>query len=233
MEALAIIPARKGSKGILHKNFVKCHNRHLVEYTFDAALKSKILTKIVLSTDCYEIARLGSEFGIETPFLRPSEISQDNSKPIDYVKHCLDFLLENENYKPNVISILQPSSPLRTSTDIDNSLSLLFEKKVDSVVSVTEIEPKFHPNWQFQITKDKKLQPFCFDAWQSIPSRRQDLSSTYTRNGAVYSFWLKTLLKFKNFYGINACPYIMPPERSVNIDNPSDLKLAESILKFS
>jgi len=233
MEVLGLIPARSGSKGIKGKNIKPLGGRPLIEYTFDAALESKLLSRVVLSTDGADIAEIGKRRGIGVPFLRPAEISADESPAQAYIQHCLDFLKSNEGYKPGVIVILQPTTPLRRASDIDSCVNLLLQTGSDSVVSVTELPSKYHPNWQFVVGLDRLLHPYTQHPWEQLATRRQSLTSTYTRNGAVYAFRQEIFLETRNVYGATVTPYIMPAERSVNIDDMSDWQLAESIIHTS
>lgn len=230
MEALGLIPARGGSKGIKGKNIKPLGGRPLIEYTFDAALASKRLSRIVLSTDSADIAEVGKRRGIAVPFLRPAEISADESPARSYVQHCLDFLRNNDGYEPAVIVILQPTTPSRRASDIDACVDLLLQDGSDSVVSVAELPNKYHPDWQLVISPDGLLRPYTQRTWEQVAPRRQELMPTYTRNGAVYAFRYETFLKTRNIYGATVTPYVMPAERSVNIDDMSDWQRAESIV---
>ena len=227
MNVLGLIPARGGSKGIKGKNIKSLGGKPLIEYTFDAALESKRLSRIILSTDSAEIAEIGKRRGIGVPFIRPSDISSDESPARSYVQHCLDFLRDNENYKPDVIVILQPTTPFRNASDIDLCVNLLLQCECDSVISVAEQPSKYHPNWYLVVSPDGLLRPYSLRSWEQVVPRRQDLLPIYIRNGAVYVFWHKTFLKTKNIYGTKVIPYIMPPERSINIDDMGDWQRAE------
>ena len=129
MNILAIIPARGGSKGIPHKNIQNLAGKPLIAYTIIAAKKSKLIDKIVVSTDDKKIAKISEACGIEVPFLRPKNISKDNSSTIEVVKHTLEFLRTNQDYIPDMIIVLQPTSPLRTTRLIDNAIKILRRTK--------------------------------------------------------------------------------------------------------
>ena len=203
----------------------------MITYTFDAALESKRLSRIVLSTDRADIAEVGRRCGIAVPFLRPAELATDESPARSYVKHCLDVLRDSESYKPDVIVLLQPTTPLRRASDIDSCVSLLLQTRSDSVVSVTELPNKYHPEWQFVVSSEGLLCGYAQRTWEQVAARRQELTPTYTRNGAVYAFWRETFLRTRNIYGATVTPYIMPAERSVNIDDLSDWQRVESLLR--
>lgn len=230
MEILGLIPARSGSKGIEGKNIKSLGGRLLIEYTFSAARGSRRLTRTVLSTDGPDIAALGERHGIEVPFIRPAEISGDQSPAVDYVRHCLDCLHDSQAYRPDILVILQPTTPFRTAADIDASVDMLIESNADSVVSVSLLPDKYHPRWQFAIGDDGLLNPYEGGRWDGIPAQRQGITPTYTRNGAVYAFWSKTFLVSGTIYGSRIIPYVMPDNRSVNIDDADDWQKAESLL---
>ena len=227
MEILGLIPARGGSKGIKGKNIKPLGGRPLIEYTFDAALESKLLSRVILSTDSEEIAEIGKRCGIEVPFLRPADISTDESPAYSYIQHCLDFLKNNEAYEPGFIVILQPTTPFRHASDIDLCVTLLLQGGYDSVVSVAELPNKYHPDWYQVIGPDGLLRPYAQRSWEQVAPRRQELTPSYIRNGAVYAFRQETFLKTRNIYGTTVTPYIMPTERSINIDDMSDWQRAE------
>ncbi len=207
------------------------NSRPLIEYTFETAIESKKLSRVILSTDTSDIVDCALRFRIEIPFIRPAEFSTDTSPANEYIYHCLDFLAENEDYAPEVIVILQPTSPFRNASDIDSCIDLLLESECDSVVSVTELNNKYNPEWQFIINSKGWLHSYTNSSWNKIIPRRQDLVPTYTRNGAVYTFWRSSFLKNKNIYGKKIIPYIMPTQRSVNIDDMKDWERAENIIR--
>ncbi len=228
MNILGIVPARAGSKGIPGKNIRLMAGKPLIAHTILAAKESKMLSRTILTTDSEAIAKIGREYGIEVPFLRPTELADDSASAFDYIKHCLDYL-ESKQYRPEVIVLLQPTCPLRTSQDIDNSVNCLFERSVDSVVSVTEMSTKNHPCWQFRISDTGKLTPFVCQSWSELATRRQNIEPTFTRNGATYVFRYETFRRCDNIFGQRVHAYEMPAERSVNIDDIDDWVKAEAL----
>lgn len=230
MEVLGLIPARKGSKGIPGKNIKPLFGKPLIGYTFESAVSSALLTRRLLTTDSNEIAEIGREYGIDVPFLRPSELAGDNSSAFEYIEHCLRFLEVNEGYCPELVVLLQPTCPFRNGQDIDSCISLLKNSDADSVVSVSALPTKFHPNWQFNVSEDGLLHPFSGGGWDELATARQHLDETYTRNGAVYVFRRKIFNTLNNIYGNKVLAYIMPEERSVNIDDKDDWQKAEELM---
>ena len=140
---LGIIPARGGSKGIPKKNIAQLSGKPLIAYTINAALKSKLLTKVIVSTDDKKIADIAKEYGCEVPFIRPESLSGDDVLTYPVLKHAIEFLQENNHEKYDAILLLQPTSPFRSSKDIDNAINLL-SKDVDCVISISNVEGN-HP----------------------------------------------------------------------------------------
>ncbi len=230
-EVLGIIPARKNSKGIKDKNIRLLGGRPLIQYTFDTARLSKRLTRILLTTDSPEIAHLGIKSGIEVPFLRPKKFAKDSSTAGEYITHCLGYLEREEKYLPEIIVLLQPTTPFRTADDIDICIDKLRHSTADSVVSVTAIPAKYNPEWQLIIGERNRLETFTGAAWNKIKANRQQLASTYVRNGAIYAFRRKSFIKTRSFYGKKVLAHVIPEERSVNIDDMEDWCKAEDVLK--
>lgn len=230
MEVLGLIPARSGSKGVPGKNIKPLMGKPLIGYTFESAVASQRLSRLILTTDSSEIADVGLKYGIEVPFLRPPELASDHSSANDYIHHCLQFLEEREGYHPDLVVLLQPTCPLRISADIDACVDLLARSDADSVVSVAALPTKYHPNWQFTVSPDGTLHPFSTASWAGLATARQNLDATYTRNGAVYAFRSNIYNSIKNIYGHKVLAYQMPEERSVNIDDMDDWLKAEAFI---
>jgi CMP-N,N'-diacetyllegionaminic acid synthase len=228
MEVLSIIPARGNSKGIIEKNIRILNGKPLIYYTIQAAKKSKHINRILVSTDNIKIANIAKKFGADVPFVRPKSISKDNSSSYDVIKHTLHFLEKNENYIPDIVIFLQPTSPLRTSKKIDKSIQLLKHSKSDSVLSV--YKPHSHPYRAFWY-KDGLLKPFK-NNFQKY-SRRQSHPSLYSPTGEIYAFWYETIKKYDSIYGKKIKP-IFPDddEYIVDIDAPVDLFIVEMLLKY-
>ncbi len=231
-ECLAIIPARGGSKGIPKKNLRELCGKPLIQFTFDAAKKSRLLTRILLSTDSEEIAGFGRSEGIDVPFLRPAELARDETPTLPVIQHALSYLKDSEDYSPQIVVMLQPTAPLRSSQNIDEAVELLISSQADSVVSVCEVPGHYNPHWQFVI-EDNKLKIFTGESFPELISRRQILPKTFTRNGAIYAYHADNLNKYASIYGWHCVPYIMSGEQSVNIDSWEDWLLAELRLKES
>lgn len=229
---LGVITARGGSKGILGKNIKELLGKPLIWYTIDAAKKSGVFDRIILSTDDEKIAEVAKGYGCEVPFMRPKELAADKTPHLPVMRHAVSFLKEKEGYSPDYTVILQPTSPLRRAFHIKGAVELLQKSGADSVVSVSELPAHYHPKWQFGLAFDNKLNIFTGEPFSQIVNRRQDLPKTYTRNGAIYLF--KPELLFKDppsFYGDNVCGYVMDQKYNVNIDSIEDWERAEAALK--
>lgn len=224
MVTIAIIPARGGSKGIKRKNIKKLAGKPLIAYTIKEAKKSIKLDRIIVSTENEEIAKISKHLGAEVS-IRPIELAQDETPMIDIVFHTINQL-KDEYDKKIIIILLQPTSPLRTVIDIDNSIELFLNTPCNSLISVCEMTHP--PYWSYKINKGY-IEPL-FDK-QSLMQRRQEYDKIYNPNGAIYISKYEALEKYKSFLCEFTIPYIMPTKRSIDIDDEIDFLLAEILLK--
>jgi len=220
LSTLAIIPARAGSKGIPGKNKRMMCGQPLISWTIAAAQSAHSLDEIVVSTDDEEIADIAVGMGISVPFLRPAELAQDDTPGIEPVLHTLSLMRDFDS-----VILLQPTSPLRTPADIDSIVELASVRQVSSVVSVCEAKEPIQ--WNFMIQAGGNLKPLLDD---NPILRRQDAQTTYTLNGALYYFELPWFLNGKKFLDAETLGFIMPPERSIDIDTEFDWLVAEFLL---
>jgi len=221
---IAIIPARGGSKRIPRKNIKLLCGKPLIYYTIREALKSKRISKTIVSTENEEVAKTSNEYGAEV-IKRPIQLAKDETPTIDVIFHVLQ-VVKAENFEPGLVVLLQPTSPLRNAQDIDNAIELFLKNDCESVVSVCEAEHS--PYWSFEI-ENRYLKPIFGGKYLNM--RRQDLPKVYTPNGAIYVSTPEILRKYKSFYCSKTISYIMPPERSVDIDNEIDFMLAELLMR--
>jgi N-acylneuraminate cytidylyltransferase/CMP-N,N'-diacetyllegionaminic acid synthase len=224
---LVIIPARGGSKGLPRKNIRQLAGKPLIAWTIEAALRSQVPSRVVLSTDDPEILNVGLQWGAEAPFLRPIELAQDQSGSVDVILHAVHWLADNENYLPEYVMFLQPTSPLRSSEDIQQAVRLIRDKQADAVVSVNPVHQ--HPYWMKTISTDGRLVNFL--STERPYTSRQDLPPTYALNGAIYLIKRDVFLAQRSLNVENTLAYVMPSERSLDIDTPWDFHLAELVLK--
>jgi CMP-N-acetylneuraminic acid synthetase len=224
---LAVITARGGSKGIPQKNLRLLAGKPLIAYSIQAALQSKTLNKIIVSTDDKTIADLSKQYGAEVPFLRPKHLATDTATGLSVLQHAVSYLAEKEGYVADIIVCLQPTSPLRSAGDIDQAVTLCMNTGADSVISLCQAE--HHPYWMKRVVEGR-VYPLMEEEEDKY-NRRQELPPVYQLNGAICLTRRKVLLEEEKVLGEHTLAYIMPQERSIDIDTPIDLKLAELILK--
>jgi N-acylneuraminate cytidylyltransferase/CMP-N,N'-diacetyllegionaminic acid synthase len=223
---LAVIPARSGSKGIPGKNILPLLGKPLIAHTIEAARKACLIGRVLVSTDDPEIAAVATQFGAEVPFLRPAELAQDETPILLVLQHLLTQLKLSEHYEPEIIVLLQPTSPLRRAGDIDRAVTLLQQTGADSVVSLCAAEHS--PYWMKRLEGDR-VSPFLENVPKNV--RRQDLPPVYRINGAVYATRRRILMEQDRLLGEDTRGIVMDAESSVDIDTPLDLKIAMLILQ--
>lgn len=222
---LAIIPARGGSKGTPRKNIRLLCGKPLFAYTIETALGSKYIDRVVVSTEDREIAEIAKGCGAEV-IPRPLELAKDDTPSLPVFQQVIKHLSETENFHPDIIVILQPTSPLRTVEDINGAIQKFLETACDSVVSVCEVECT--PFWMYTL-EGGTLKP-VIEGSDKI-SRCQDTPKVYRLNGAVYVTHRNIIMEQSRVGGGDMRAYIMPIERSVDIDTELDFKLAELLMK--
>jgi len=217
MTLLALIPARGGSKGIPRKNIRSFCGKPLIQWSIDAALSASSVDQVVVSTDDLEIAEVSKRCGASVPFLRPADIASDSAPGIAPVLHALEVIPDVDH-----LLLLQPTSPLRTSDDIDAIVELLQQTKRESAVSLA-LSSK-HPSWMYTKLNDHRLIPVLGN---EKPDCRQQLTPAYVLNGALYLAAKSFLIREKSLVTKDTVGYVMPPERSVDIDTWYDFSFAE------
>ena len=222
---LILIPARGGSKGVKNKNIRIVGGKPLISWTIDVAIKSKISPYIVVSSDSKEILEKTPKSIIRIN--RPAEISEDQTPMIDVILHAIDYFNEQNIFFKDVI-LLQPTCPLRSIDDLLNAYSLYNKSLCDSLISVCKVED-MHPARMYEI-KDSFL--FSLDPNYS-KKNRQDLPDVYHRNGSIYISNINLITQNKTILGQKIIPFEMPRQRSCNIDDEYDLKIASLLLESS
>lgn len=213
---LGLITARGGSKGLPRKNVLPLGGKPLIGWTIETALKSEVIGRLVLSSDDDEIMEAAKKWGCEVPFRRPAYLADDTASSMDVVLHALGQLPGYE-----YLVLLQPTSPLRTAADIDAAFELLKSTGAPSCVSVCEVEQS--PYWMFRIKDGGKVERLLSE--EGSATRRQDLPPIYVLNGAIYIARIDWLKQSKNFLGEGCVAYVMPKERSLDIDNAADFEV--------
>lgn len=229
LSTVGIIPARGGSKGIPGKNLAPLAGKPMIAWTIQTVKQSLHTNRVIVSTDSEEIAQIAKQYEAEVPFLRPPELAQDDTPGIAPILHAIKWLEDNEGYVPDLVMCLQPTSPLRSSKDIDAAIELLVQQKAEAVISVTPVDQ--HPYWMQSVDPAGWMKDFV--ACDSPVTRRQDLPPVYAPNGAIYLAYRAVLLERETWHTERTYAYVMPPERSLDVDTNWHLHLAELILKHN
>lgn len=222
---VAVVTARGGSKGVPGKNLRLLRGRPLIAWTVAAALGSASLARTIVSTDSEAIADAARAAGAEVPFLRPPHLATDTAAQLEVIRHALGWLAENGDH-PEYVLTLQPTSPLRTSQDIDAAVQLALSRRARAVVGVAPVQ--HHPSLMRTLGPDGGLSPYLADPAHN--SRRQDHEALYAINGAIYVNRCADLLESGQFSPAGALAYMMPAERSIDIDEAWQFQVAEALL---
>jgi CMP-N,N'-diacetyllegionaminic acid synthase len=227
---LAIIPARGGSKGLPGKNIKKLHNKPLIAWSIESGLKSKYIDKVLVSTDCQNIADTAKKYGASAPFLRPDYLASDTATSFDAVKHAIDYYKNELNLEFDYIVLLEPTSPLREEGDIDNMIEKIIcnEGKFDSIVSIGKVHE--HPSIMKKIVSKDYLNNYCEEL--ELKSRRQDNDEAYFPYGVAYIVKTGSLLSEKTFYTKRNTFFEIKRYQCYEIDDIYDFLSIENIMKY-
>jgi CMP-N-acetylneuraminic acid synthetase len=220
---LGLVPARGGSKGIPGKNIRPLAGFTLLEYVARTARESEVVDRLVLSTDDPRIAAEGERVGLEVPFLRPAHLAADDTPMLAVIEHAVEAL-EQGGWSPEIIVLLQPTSPLRRPAHIRAAVEDLRASRADSVVTVLELPRHLSPDYVMRIDEGH-LVPFL--AQGAAITRRQDARPALVRDGTVYAFWRRTLRETGSLYGRRCRPLIIPAAESLTLDSEEDWTEAE------
>jgi CMP-N,N'-diacetyllegionaminic acid synthase len=235
IKILAVIPARGGSKSVPRKNIKILAGKPLIAWTIEEAKKTRHPMRVIVSTDDKKIAAIAKKCGAEVPFLRPAEISGDLATDVQFLTHALDFLKEKEGFEPDIVLRLPPTSPLRTTAHIDESIDLLLsDPEADAVRPITEA-PK-HPYKMWRVNKDSPyLESFLPESFTNIKDAhnlpRQIFPVAYVHTGALDAMRPHTIRELKSTSGRNTRYFFMKPEDSINIDHQIDFAFAEFLMQ--
>jgi CMP-N,N'-diacetyllegionaminic acid synthase len=218
---IGVIPARGGSKGIPKKNIKPLAGKPLISWTIEEAKKSKYLDRLILTSDNEEIIKVAKKYGCDVPFVRPSALAGDNTSGIDPIIHALGEINDTFDY----VLVLQPTSPLRNVIDIDTCIEKIIDNNDNSLVSIYETDKS--PYWMFILNEGNQLKKLIDE---QIPSRRQDTPDSYSLNGAIYLADTRWFLDRKSFLNQETKGYIMPKERSFDIDTELDFQICEFLI---
>jgi YrbI family 3-deoxy-D-manno-octulosonate 8-phosphate phosphatase len=231
-QILALIPARGGSKGIPRKNIRNFAGYPLIAWSIAAAKQASCVTRLIVSTDDEEIAAVAREYGAETPFLRPAELAQDQTTDLPVFEHALDWLERNENYKPEVVIQLRPTSPIRPRDCVDNAVKILMEYvDADCVRGVVPAGQNPHKMWHFA-GEEQPMQPLLRVEGISEPynAPRQILPPVYWQTGQIDAVRVSTIMQKKSLTGDVIYPLVIDPRYTVDIDNLSDWARYEALV---
>lgn len=227
MRVLGIVPARGGSKGVLRKNIRMLCGKPLLEYTAGAALAARHLSRVILSTEDQEVAKIGQRCGLEVPFVRPVELAQDDTPMLPVVQHAVHWM-ETRGEHFDAICLLQPTNPLRRPHDIDACIEMLERSGADAVVTVLRVPAEHNPHWVY--FRDEAGMLLLSTGKVTPISRRQDLPPAFHREGSVYVARRDVVMEENSLYGRRLAGYSLDPEQSVNIDGPEDWTRAEALI---
>lgn len=232
-EVLGLIPARGGSKSVLKKNMKLLAGKPLIAYTIEEARESRFITRLIVSTDDEDIARVSRKYGAEVPFLRPKELAEDDTPDLPVFQHALKWLKENEDYTPDIIVHLRPTSPFRKAEHIDAGIELLTkDKKADSVRSVCQPGQTPYKMWKMRdgylvpllTLEEKAMEPY------NMP--RQKLPIVYWQTASVDVTRYNTIMGKNSMTGERILPLIIDEEYSIDLDSETDFRIAEEIMKL-
>lgn len=225
MKTIAIIPARSGSKRLKNKNIMALKGKPMIVYTIEAAINSNLFDEIMVSTDSHEYADIAKSFGAKVPFMRSAEQASDQASSWDVVKEILrEYKKRNQEF--NVAVLLQPTSPLRTSEDIQEAYKIFVNKGANAVVSVCEVDHS--PLWTNILPEDNSMEHFLQKGIVTKP--RQELESYYRINGAIYIVNIEYLLKSESIYDEKCYAFKMSRRNSIDIDDLLDFRIAETLI---
>jgi N-acylneuraminate cytidylyltransferase/CMP-N,N'-diacetyllegionaminic acid synthase len=226
---LAIIPARGGSKGLPRKNVKMICGKPLIAWTIEAGLKSKYLDEVMVSTDYRNIADVAKEFGANIPFLRPHYLANDTATSFKVIEHTIDFYRKELNQEFDYVVLLEPTSPLRVTDDIDTAIEMLMNSTAESIVGICRTEDQ---NPAFLTHKNKNNFISCYEEKEIKVLRRQDISDVYFFEGTIYISEKNALLKKKTFYHNKTIGYEVPKYKSLEIDDIYDFVMVDAIMQY-
>jgi len=227
---LAIIPARGGSKGLPGKNIKELCGKPLIVWSIEAALKSKYLDEVMVTTDDKSIFDISKEYGASVPFLRPKELATDSSTSFDSVSHTIDFYKSHLGKEFDYIVLLEPTSPLRDTTDIDDAIEILLgSQKMSSIVGISKTEVQ---NPIFLVEKNKNGSLVSYETKDIESTRRQDIEDVFFLEGTIYISRIDEYISKKTFYHCDTIGYEVPKWKSLEVDDIYDFEMVKAIMKY-
>jgi CMP-N,N'-diacetyllegionaminic acid synthase len=232
LKVLGVVTARGGSKGIPGKNLKLLAGKPLIAYTLESAAQSAVFDRVILSTDDAAIAAEARARGCEVPFMRPTDLARDETPHLPVMQHAVGWLRDHDQYEPDVVMILQPTSPLRRPEDIRGAIRLLAESGADSVLTVSEVSAHAHPMRMLRMAADGTATLFVTgEPVRARINRRQELPSAWLMNGSIYAFRTALLAAAEpSLYGDRTVALPVPEPFGLSIDDPADWLAAEQAL---
>ena len=227
---LILIPARGGSKRIPRKNIRKLNGKPLIQYTIEYALQAELNARIIVSTDDMEIAEVSRQYGAETPFLRPNEISEDETLDYPVVAHCLDYLEREDMWVPDIVVFLRPTQPFRIKGEIEKAIEILNKNSTIDYVRTTQ-PVCYPPYWMKRINSNSLIEPFHDDMEALQYTRSQDLPNTVFCDGYVDAMRVSSLINYKKMFAGKVYAMHRDEIFFIDIDDEKDWDYAEYIFK--
>ena len=224
---LCVIPARGGSKGVPGKNIKDLCGKPLIAYSIEQAKAARFIDRIIVDSDDEAILQVGRRFGAETPFVRPANLARDDSSIFDVLVHAVEWLEQKENYHFDILLLLHTTTPLRTSQDIDECLMTLVEKNANNVFSVASS----YKNPYFNMVELEPRSGIAKLCKTGNFFNRQEAPKVFDMNSSIYAWDKNAFLKYRSHFTDQTYIYEMPRERSVDIDEPLDFKIAETLIR--
>ena len=225
---LCIVPARSGSKGLKNKNILKIKNKELIYYPIKAGLKSKYIDYVLFSSDSKKFMKIAKKYKAECPFTRPKKFSLDSSTSFEVIKHGIDFLKIYKNKIFDYVICLEPTSPLTTSVDVDESIRKIIDSKSKSLVGVMKSE-KFSIPYHFKMDKKRGITPAV--KGNDFRKRRQLVKNTFILDGSLYIANIKDYIKYKGFFTSKTIGWIMPKIKNIEIDDIVDFRTIKNYME--
>ena len=228
-KVLALIPARSGSKSVVHKNIRKINGKPMMAYSIEHAQASKYINRIIVSTDSEEYAAIARQYGAETPFIRPAEYATDTALDIDVFDHALNYLKDEEGYVPDIVVQLRPTYPFRDAEDIDAMIKMMLDDPtIDAVRSVKKNEVVPHKMWF--MGEDNILDPILKDIPEAYNMPRQQLPDTYYQNGNTDLLRPRNIFEMHSMTGRKIKGYVM--KEMYDVDTENDFSRVDAFMKI-
>ena len=224
---LALILARSGSKGLPNKNIKILNDKPLITWTIEAALNSKYIDECIVSTDGKNIADISEKSGAYVPFIRPKRFAMDNSSSFQAIDHTIGWCNENDR-RYDILILLEPTSPLRTSCDVDEVIKVMVNNNLKTIVTICTVD-SVHPNFLFRLKNKNTLVPYTGLYPNNL--RRQDIESLYFIEGSIYCSKIDILQQHNGFLHDDTKGYLVPKWKSFEIDDEDDFLIVEALMK--